>query len=468
MPNRAALVRLLGFFAVLLSCAPPEAPFRPNIVLISVDTLRADRLPTYGYPYGTAPQIARLAERSVVFDNAYTETVHTLAAHTSLLTGLYPDTHGVILSEHSLSETVPTLAEMLQTAGYRTGAFVNAGFLGPKYGLSRGFSEYNHLSDIKLRKKENQVRFGRNASETNALIRKWLIADPSRPFFLFAHYFDVHSDWLDLPYEAPPRFRKSFELPKPSGYRQGDGKRSASPYLQHMNENGLRYSRASLDYIGSLYDGGLAYMDSEIGKLLSDLEETGQLQNTLIVLLADHGEELGDHGKLLHDQVYEESVRIPLLLAFPESDPRTQQQFSPRRIRSSVQITDVLPSIARYVGLDPPPGIQGESLLPLLADDTKDERPVYFRTRSGSQYGVRTGRWKWIEIRGSPDELYDLFKDPGETNNVAPQFPAEATQLKHMLKVWKERTAASRVTPGELRPIGPSLRRELEALGYVE
>ena len=403
-----------------------------------------------------------------MFDNAYTETVHTLAAHTSLLTGLYPDTHGVILSEHSLSETVPTLAEMLQTAGYRTGAFVNAGFLGPKYGLSRGFSEYNHLSDIKLRKKENQVRFGRNASETNALIRKWLIADPSRPFFLFAHYFDVHSDWLDLPYEAPPRFRKSFELPKPSGYRQGDGKRSASPYLQHMNENGLRYNRAALDYIGSLYDGGLAYMDSEIGKLLSDLEEQASSKTLSSSFLLITGRNWAITGNSFMTKSMKSLYES---LCFWLSQNRTREpnnNFHRAGFARRFKLLTCCPALRDYVGLDPPPGVQGESLLPLLADDTQDERPVYFRTRSGSQYGVRTGRWKWIEIRGSPDELYDLFKDPGETNNVAAQFPAKAIQLKHTLKVWEERTAASRVTPGELRPIGPSLRRELEALGYVE
>jgi arylsulfatase A-like enzyme len=461
------LAVLVGGLGALLACAPAEAPFPANVVLISIDTLRADRLPTYGYERDTGPSVEALARRSLVFDRAYTEASHTLLAHASLFTGLYPDSHGVIRLEDALAEDVPTLAELLRAAGYRTGAFVNAGLLDPKFGLWRGFDRYDYRGDLVQRRMDGRIQFGRSASQTNAAVLEWLAVEPERPFLLFVHYFDVHSDWRDLPYESPPEFRRRFEASRPAGFQTGNGEFFASLYLLYMNEQGLDYSRADLDYLASLYDGGVAYTDFEVGVLLAALERSGQLERSLVILLSDHGEEFGEHGKLLHDQVYEELVHVPLLLAFPAADSRTQRDFAPRRVGVAAQLVDLLPTVADYLGLDAPEGSQGVSLLRMLDEGDAAQRPVYFRNQSGSQYGLRAGRWKWV-ARENAGELYDLDDDPRETRDLAPREPAQAARLAALLEDWRARSTAERVTPGPATPLDPGVRRELEALGYVE
>jgi arylsulfatase A-like enzyme len=456
---------LAGGAAVLVACGGPPPPARPNVILVSLDTLRADHSPTYGYRRPTTPRIDEVARRATVFDRCYTEASHTLPAHATLLTGLYPETHGVIASTDSLSESTATLAEQLREAGYRTAAFVNCGFLHPRYGLDRGFEVYDYLHDRHRYYVRDRLRTGRSATETNRSIMQWLEGAPDEPFFLFLHYYDVHSDWGDRPYDAPPRFLERFASEQPPGFLPGKGDESASLYLARVNDTDARWGERELAHLRSLYDAGVAYTDEEVGRLLALLQMKGLLARSLVILVSDHGEEFQEHGKLLHTQVYEELVRVPLVVAFPAADRR---QAGPRRVAALAQLGDLMPTILDYLGLDPPAGLQGMSLLPPLRGEGPGRPLAYFRNQDGSQYGVGDGRFKLVWHQDPVVvELFDLAEDPNETVDLAGTRGDEALRLLGELERWRSAAAAARPPLPAPLPLDADTRRRLEALGYV-
>ena len=452
----------------LAGCGNDEPSYRPNIVLISVDTLRADHLPTYGYERPTAPRIDELARGATVFDRCYAEASHTLLTHSTLLTGVYPETHGMTSSRSTLSDEIPTVAETLRDHGFRTGAFVNSAFLHPKFKLDRGFDEYDYYPDQRPAGSGDDRSFGRSAGQTNRLVFAWLDEAPGEPFFLFVHYFDVHSDWDQRPYEAPAGYRERFEIDRPPGFVTGDGEVSASRYLLRRNEQGMSYSEPETAYLRSLYDGGIAYADSEIGALLDRLRDLQLLDRSIVILLSDHGEEFQEHGKLLHSQVYEELVRVPLVISFPEDGPDVGGAQG-RRVGSLVQLSDIMPTLLAYLNIDPPPTLQGTSLLPLLARGEPTRQYAYFRNKDGSQYGVRDARWKLL-VHGKEDpeiELFDLDADPGERRNLAAQHAGQVPPLLKVLSTWRKETVALRPRRTDQTDLDVRTRKQLEALGYV-
>lgn len=432
------------------------------MILISVDTLRADHVGIYGYPKPTSPEIDAFAERAVIFERAYTQASHTLPAHASLLTGLYPETHAVLLPTDSLSTEVPTLAEMLAGAGYETAAFVNASFLDPKFGLDRGFDRYDFVDDLDPHQVGLRIRFGRDADETDQAVLAWLRKRPERPFFLFVHYFDVHSDFDVLPYEAPPEYRSRFAPDLPANFPFGDGEVFASRYLWRMNRRGIRYSEPERDLARSLYDAGIAYVDDRVGDLLEELEKAGLLQEATVFLVSDHGEEFQEHGKVLHEQVFEELVRVPLVISFPEG------RFAGRRVGQPVETIDVVPTILALVGVEPRGPLQGRSLLSLLEGGGSRDAPVFSRNQEGSQYAVTERRWKLVERLDARDTLlFDLERDPQEQEDRSQEDPAVAVRLKAALDDWKRNALRMRPALAPARPVSEGLRRSLEALGYT-
>jgi arylsulfatase len=450
-----------------LACSPAEKGDPPNVILISLDTLRADHVGAYGYPRATTPHLDRFAETAIVFDRAYSPAPSTLLAHASLLTGLPPETHGLLGIRDSLSSRIPTLAEVLSVAGYRTAAFVNCGWLDPSFALDRGFSTYDYAHDQTQRQVGGRIEFGRNADETNQAVVEWLDEVEGEPFFLFVHYFDVHSDWTRLPYDAPPSYIEQWALPQPSGFRSGDGERFASRYLVRMNESGIRYSEAERRYVRSLYDAGVAYTDAALGALFDRLESTGQLEDSLVIVVADHGEEFQEHGQVLHDQVFEEHVRVPLLLRLPAGDERAAG-FAGARVPFLVRLEDLVPTVLTYLGLDIPAPPQGRDLLPLLGAEEPEVRAAYFRTQSGSQLGIREGRFKLIrKIDPAETLLFDLESDPGEKANVASRHPETVARLLTELARHQQEHRSRRpdaIAPGTP---DPSVVEALRSLGYV-
>ena len=469
--ERAALHRsgwiALALVGSLTGCEPVSEWRQPNIVLISVDTLRADRLPIYGHESPTAPRVSELAAESAIFDRAYTHTPHTLAAHTSLMTGLYPGRHGVFFRGNTLATSEATLAEILSAHGYRSLAVVNALYLAPQFRVDRGFEIYDYAHDVHV---------GRNAEGTNEKILE-LLAEPSdRPFFLFAHYFDAHSDWEE-PYEAPAAYVEKFAGAPPEGYRLGRGRGFASRQMLALNRRGRRLDDSEREYLARLYDAGVAYTDDRVGALLDALRSSGQLEHTIILLTSDHGEEFQDHGELLHAQVYEELVRVPLLVSMPEMRgsphracrPRPDLPGPPRagRVDAVVQLADVFATLTDCLGLETPARVQGISFLGALSGGPGTRRWAYFESPHARQRAVLQDHWKLVEFHDRPPRLFDLSRDPGEGRDLSADQPERMRELSRELARYGQENSRTR-SKGEDFEVPLDVEQALEALGYAE
>ena len=303
---------LAALLAVTLACGflgCARAASERTVILISVDTLRADALGGFGAAPDASQNLDAFLSEAARFTNAYAPEPHTLPSHATLLTSLHPVSHGVAGRLHGgieLAAGLPTLAEVLRAEGFATAAFVNGGFLHPRFGLDRGFETYDYFSDLDTGGKE--AEFGRTAAETNTRVFEWLDGRAGRNAFLFIHYFDVHSDAGALPYDSPARYRSHV----PEGLRWGsDG---GSQFLSSLNQTGDRLPGDRLDQLRALYAAGVRYTDDRLGELFRGLKERRRYDDALILLVADHGEEFQEHGKFLHNQLYEETVRVPMAI----------------------------------------------------------------------------------------------------------------------------------------------------------
>lgn len=387
-----------------------------NLLLITIDTLRADRVGAYGGGSLT-PTLDRLAAGGVRFANAHAHAPLTLPAHTSIMTGLVPATHGVHDNGAApLDAQHPTMAGLLRGAGYRTGAFVGAFVLDARFGLNRGFDVY----DDKVGSGSGPVNFAfaeRPADRVAKIAGDWIVdaAAPARPWFSWVHLFDPHA-----PYRAPEQH-------------------AANPY-----------------------DNEVAFVDEQIGRLLDRLREARQLDRTLIVVLADHGESLGEHGEATHGLfAYDATLRIPLIVAGPPIHPGVST--------AAVAQADVLPTVLDLLGIAAPQ-TDGHSMRGALAGGSVPSQPLYFEaldaylTRNWAPLtGVIEDGWKYIHL--PEPELYDLANDPGELHNLAGREPNRAAALERRLGNWKS-PAAALAQPASTS-IDPDAAARLRALGYA-
>jgi arylsulfatase A-like enzyme len=465
--------------------APPER--LRNVVLVSLDTLSALHTSAYRYERPTSPNLDALAARGALFENAYTQQVWTLTAHISLMTGLNPQSHGT--SEQRAATTgSPTLAEILRAEGFATAAFTGGGgYMKPRFGLGRGFEHY---------------RLGRVDAEADlAPALRWLeqqaqrrARDPDHRFFLFAHFFDIHSDvGTPLPYDAPPPHGKRFlgEV-LPEGERW---QRTGDTQLLIDLEKGGDASELDREVLGALYDGGVLHTDQlGLGVLLAKLEALDLMDETLVVVTADHGEELLEHGKVSHQQPYEETARIPLVFFGPGI-------AAGQRHDSLVELVDVMPSVLGLLEMDVPARVQGRDLSGLLlgrdvsiegdahVDGVFGGLPtVKWRYPSSIVREIDGRRWSYVNTvkdreQGSgrtfhvrdAGELYLLDDDPGQQRDLRAQHPEIADELRRALLAWYARNdALARKLQSETGPAteGPLLDEQeieqLRALGYSD
>jgi arylsulfatase A-like enzyme/Flp pilus assembly protein TadD len=388
------------------------------IILVSVDTLRSDRLPAYGYGGVETPAIDRLRRDGILFERAYTHVPLTLPAHVSLLTGLLPPSHGV---RDNLGYTVdaatrPMLQHTLKEAGYATGAGVSAYVLRRATGIDAGFDFYEDDIEIDSDPSGPGVQaIQRPGAETLAAVRPWLRSVADRPFFLFFHIFEPHS-----PYEPPAEYAARYPSP---------------------------------------YDGEVAAADEVVGGLLDELRSLDVYEKALIVFLADHGEGLGDHGEAEHGLfLYRSTLQVPLILKLP------RRQRAGESIDYPVQLIDVHPTLVSTLGLPPGEGFQGTPLLAQERPEPRD-RPIYSETFFPRLHfgwsdlaALIVGRHHFIDA--PHPELYDLLQDPDEMDNRFGREPAFDSELRTMLRAYDRNL----VSP---EPIDPETRRRLEALGYV-
>ena len=427
------MIRRLSALTVLaatifVSCkarhaAPEPAPqLRPlNVVLITIDTLRADRLHCYGNEKIETPALDRLARKGVLFEDAVAQVPLTPPSHASIFTGTYPTVHhvrntgGFVLQPSSV-----TLATILQQQGWDTAGFIGASVLKKYFGFNQGFAVYDDQMPKPEKSQEEREYPERRAAKVVDHALEWLNGQSGKPFFVWLHLYDPHE-----PYSPPEPFRQK--------------------------------------YRDNLYDGEVAYTDQQIARFLDALEKKSPPEKTLIVALADHGESLGEHGEFNHGVfLYDSTLRIPFLMAGPGIPAGL-------RVKQQVRTIDVLPTVLDLMGGKPPAACQGTTLLPAFAG--KQLPAVYSYAESlypkmnmgwAELRGIRTAHWKYI--RAPKPELYDLTQDPGETTNVIDSHPQEFHELDAKLKALTPAGGAEKVssTPGDARTMA-----QLKSLGYL-
>lgn len=406
----------------------------PNIILITLDTTRADRMGFLGSKRGLTPNLDALASRSAVFAHAYAQVPLTTPSHATILTGTYPQFHRLIMFPMSLPKEIPYGPEILHNRGYRTGAFVGSMALAPGNlapGFERGFDTYNadfhpeNLGMHKYHKKERYHTIERPADEVVALALDWLDKQPKAPFFLWLHFYDAHA-----PYEPP------------------------EPYQTR--------------YASEPYDGEIAYEDSAVGRFVEQLEKRKLYDGTVMAVVADHGESLGAHGESEHGVfLYDETIHVPLLVKLPHG--------TARQIESRVELTDVMPTLLEAAGAAVPSTMQGGSLLGLIEGDKGAiaawrDHPAYAQT----DYARLSFGWsalqswrssKYLYIDAPRRELYNETEDPMAEHNLAASSSAVADTLAANLESFRQKTS-NHTEPTEVL-VSHVAQEDLAALGYA-
>ncbi|HJO03568.1 MAG TPA: sulfatase-like hydrolase/transferase [Acidobacteriota bacterium] len=437
----AALALVASVSAIVLlatGCGPGASPGarldqlrgdrKLNVLLVTLDTTRADRLGVYGFDEVDTPAVDALADGGVTFMRAYASTPLTLPSHASLLTGTHPPYHGVRDNGvHVAPEELQTLAESFQEAGYRTGAFVGAFVLDSRWGLAQGFDRYFDDFELPRQRMISLSTVQRPGSEVVDTALAWAREDDTTPFFMWVHLYDPHT-----PYEPPEPFRSQY---------------------------------ADRPYVGEI-----AWTDSLVGRLTSWLDESGRSDDTYVVVAADHGESLGEHGENEHGLLlYESAIRVPLIIATPFDEPRGVQRHE------LVSLIDVMPTVLELTGLETPEEVHGQSLVPLFTSNADVEGRPDERVYAETFYPRL--HFGWSELQAiiepthkliiSPEpELYDLLQDPEEEQNLAPQRAATAEALRReaeelVAQVEENANPAGTVT------LDQETRQRLAALGYI-
>jgi arylsulfatase A-like enzyme len=454
-----ALVALLGTAA----CGPEEAA-QPSVVLIVIDALRRDHLSLYGYAKDTSPGLARLAEESAVFERCLATSSWTKPSMLSLLSGLYPPSHGGH-RDRKASPRIDFLGEVLQERGYATAAVSGNPHVSPAFGMDQGFDHFEFGGN----------RHARDYPDLTVLLdgaRAWLAAHADEPFFLYLHLMNVHG-----PYRAPPEFRLRF-LEEPHAEFHFRSRLWKDIVRGGRLERRADFSKAHLRDLTARYDGAVAYTDSVLTRFLEELREKGILDRSLLVITADHGEELFDHGGFGHKRtLYGEQLEIPLLIREPAG------VGAGRRIAEPVSLVDLSATILDWLGLLPPENGgafgNGRSLVPLLREPREGRLPPtrhllaqLDEVSAGRAFLVQEWPYRLLQIekdyqgRENAVELFDVAADPEELVDLAPQRSERVAELEALARALRSALEAHPFE-GDPAQIDEDLARQLEALGYV-
>jgi arylsulfatase A-like enzyme len=508
---------ILIFGIVLTSCLEPQpepSVKRSNLVLITIETLRADHVGIYGYGRNTTPNLDRLARQGAMFHQAIAQAPFTLPSLASVMTGLDPPTHGVRNHPATLGPDLLTLAERLSQADYLTVAMTRHSWLRRKSGFDQGFDEFHN----------NAFSAGLDARSLSLAAIDWLSIERDEPFFLWLHFLDPH-----LPYTPGYPFSVMYhpehqedsqvghlfsmiDRPRETFLPTPYADLSGGPYydlvMRHYPDNNVLldlafwrrprgeiffnkagYTPSEISQMRDLYDGAIAYTDDNLGRILQSLDELELSDNTVVVVAGDHGEAFGDHELFFtHDfTLYDEVLRVPLVVRMPgRIQPGTE-------ITQQVRLMDIAPTALELLGLGETTEMAGRSLGPLLEQkplpylpafaESAPARPlfpqqtrVYFEGNRGKWRMIRTERWKLIQIPhpdGDIFELYDLVSDPQETKNLYAELPGEAGKLWPTLRAWVQEDPArdanrSTEEQREIDELDPATRQQLEVLGYIQ
>ena len=414
------LANLLASVPAALAAPNPA----PNVVFITIDTLRADHLGCYGYKQVHTPNIDALAAEGVRFARAYTPVPVTLPSHTVIFTGTYPLLSGMHdFSANKLSPSQPTLASVLKEKGYATGAVIASAVLDSRFGLNHGFDFYYDHFDFNRLDESNLDEMERPGNLVADQALEWLGQNYQKKFFLWMHLYDPH-----YPYRPPPPFSEE--------------------YKDHP------------------YDGEIAFADAQVGRLIGFLKAKGLYQNTIIVLSGDHGESLGEHGEKTHGFfIYNATLHVPVIIRLPGG-------ASAKTVPELISLADLMPTVLQALKVDVPAQVQGRNLLPLSSPENEEEaRSLYAETflprlhfNWSELRAVETENYHFIDA--PKPELYDLKKDPGETQNLYPQKKAVAEEMRAKLAALIHEYSGGQEL-AEKSGLDPALMERLKSLGYA-
>ncbi len=464
-PHRAnALPRLPAALALLLgivACSPGEEAVEPlrapgiNVILVTIDTLRADHLGCYGYQRDTTPSLDAVARDGVRFEAAFSTRGLTFPSIASVMTSKYVYSHGVVgMFKNVLPESQETLAETMKRLGYRTVGFTSHLGFARQTGFHQGFDEFQLFHSDDEPKMFDQIG-------------TWLAEKQQQKFFLWLHSFGTHSD-----YRSPEPWNSKFTRPDYDGPFDGSQKQLYEiAFTQQLSD-------PDKDHIIGLYDGRLAWVDHQFGRMLAELEKLGLRERTLLIVTADHGEELFDHFHYFSHEasIYDGVLRVPLLMSLPGRFPAGHVVGR----EAVVELIDILPTILDVLGEAPGKELQGQSLLRLVAGVADRGHEYAYGTidHRKTLLGIRSPRWRYIynpeqynpglpaPLLYKKEELYELSEDPLEKTNVAGLHPEVTAQLRKEILRW---VAWTRESKADLQLVDdPILEARLRALGYVE
>ncbi len=451
-----ALACLFAAGSLLPGCSSDIRGGKQNVILLVIDTLRADHLGCYGYDRNTSPHLDGLSGRSILFRDVTAQAPWTNPSVATLMTSLYPSSHHMLTLRaggrlRTLDGDIETLAEVFRDHGYRTAAFTANPWLVSGIGIERGFETYRNLP------------LTTRAITLNGMAVEWMehLRDDG-PFFLYVHYMDVHG-----PYDPPAPYDEFFEPEKPGRLLEPEEIERMPEYLR---VEGL----TTLEEYEALYDGGIRYWDSCLSLFLADLRSLGILDESLLIVTADHGEEFLDHGGFNHGStLFQEQLHVPLIWCPPHG------RGNGRIVDQPVELVDVMPTLLSSLEIEPPALQQGEDLSPLLDGGSLEPRPAFSEAAvafggvampEGTMKSVKFGDRKAI-VNLDTGELavYDLSENPGESDSSRAEAAAGKEGLLSVLGKWidRNRKVGSLFETGRHEtPAG--IREELEALGYIE
>jgi arylsulfatase A-like enzyme len=435
--------------AILAVTACSDQKRYPNILLITLDTTRADRLGCYGYDRDTSPALDALAAESVLYTRAVSTSSWTLPAHATLFTGKFPTTHGALYDPEGpliltsaidgpqswdfyrargLAPGETTLAGLLREQDYSTVAVVGGPWLKTEFGLNAGFDYYDDL-DI-------DTAAGRRAQDVTDRAVKWIERNPGKRFFLFLNYYDPHG-----PYDPPEPFFERF----------------VGIDRQQMRE------KRDLELLSAAYDGEIAYMDHHIGRLFDRLRELELWDETWIIVTSDHGELFGENDRIGHGHyLTEPELRAPLIVKDPGPEPDVG------RVDLWVQLTDILPLITERLGLPLPQGVQGSTLHDVSHPILAEVYPLPHISRAGDWRAIYQGSYKYAWNSRGGHELFDLESDPGEQRNLVNELPEKAAELHDALERHFAQLPPAPPIDAEDTLIDEETMKSLRNLGYVD
>jgi arylsulfatase A-like enzyme len=428
--------------------APSEIPAAPHpIIIIDIESLRADHLGCYGYDRPTSPNLDALAAESVRFEWALSQAPYTAPSQASILSGLYPSTHGMVDETTRLPDGITTLAEALSEHGYITSAFVDGGYMSETFGISQGFDEWDDSR-------------GGGVAEIGPKALEWLRENAEESFLLLVHTYDPH-----IPLAPPADYRDMLAAglePETAGF-EANLKQMTAARSRLLEDPPQPMAAGDLAYAKALYDAEIRHVDAWIGELLAEVRKLNLDSTATIVIISDHGEEFQEHGDLLHERLYTTVTRVPMMIRLPNGHKAGV-------IPQLVETIDLMPTLLELAGAPLPFGVQGESLLPMIRGESRLPYVAFGEsTFFGEQRYVALADFRLIFTKeDEATELYNLAADPLELEDLAAAEPDLVKALRQRLDSWEEMVVAAAVDGSQNADIDLETLERLKGLGYVQ